>query len=131
MSKASNQFEDTEEDSFSLRTSTSFRGLGKSNVILADDVKSAHSPKAGNFIDLSDETLNYYDSDEEVRVLRFKPSNIPFGTRKRRKTSNDGSCSNSKPPSFACDICVEAKPAHESFGIKNCSHVYCTDCVVK
>ncbi|KAM5588877.1 E3 ubiquitin-protein ligase ARIH2 [Rosa sericea] len=87
--------------------------------------------QAGNFIDLSAETLNYYDSDEEVRVLRFKPSNIPFGKSKRIKTSNEGSCSTSKAPSFVCEICVETKPAHESFGIKNCSHVYCTDCVVK
>ncbi|XP_004295315.1 PREDICTED: probable E3 ubiquitin-protein ligase RNF144A-B [Fragaria vesca subsp. vesca] len=87
-------------------------------------MKSAHSPKAGYFIDLSAETLNYYDSDEEVKVLRFKPSDIRFGKRKRTETLNEA-------PSFACDICVEAKPAHESFGIKNCSHVYCTDCVVK
>ncbi|XP_004307158.1 PREDICTED: probable E3 ubiquitin-protein ligase RNF217-like [Fragaria vesca subsp. vesca] len=93
----------------------------------SESLKSAPSPitKAGNFIDLSAETLNYYDSDEEVRVLRFKPSNIPFGKRKR----NEGSIS--KPPSFACEICLETKSAHESFGIKNCTHVYCTDCVVK
>ncbi|XP_050367887.1 E3 ubiquitin-protein ligase RSL1-like [Argentina anserina] len=109
----------------------------KSNVIFIDDegdLEKAPSPtKVGNFIDLSADTLNYYDSDsdEEVRVLRFKPSNIHFGKRKRTKTLNEGSCSNSKPPSFACEICLETKSAHESFSVKNCSHVYCTDCIVK
>lgn len=130
-----------EDDAFSFKH-ISRKGSMKSNTMSVDDerdlksimaslLKSAPSPtKAGNFIDLSAETPNHFDGDEELRVLRFKPSNTLFG--KRRKTIYGGS--NSKPknedPSFVCEICVETKSSHESFGIKNCSHVYCTDCVV-
>lgn len=32
---------------------------------------------------------------------------------------------------FVCEICAEQKTAHKSFHIKGCSHVYCTDCMVK
>ncbi|XP_058078862.1 E3 ubiquitin-protein ligase RSL1-like [Magnolia sinica] len=30
-----------------------------------------------------------------------------------------------------CDICAEAKPLHEMFVNKNCSHVFCNDCISK
>lgn len=133
-----------EDDAFSFKHISTHKGSMNSNTMTVDDerdlksimaslLKSAPSPtKVGNFIDLSAETSNYFDGDEDLRVLRFKPSNTLFG--KRRKTLDGGFSSNSKPknedPSFVCEICFETKSSHESFGIKNCSHVYCTDCVV-
>ncbi|WCJ42871.1 RING/U-box superfamily protein [Euphorbia peplus] len=33
-------------------------------------------------------------------------------------------------PSFICEICVESKALIDSFGLKGCSHFYCTECVV-
>ncbi|KAM2507338.1 hypothetical protein ACFX1W_029673 [Malus domestica] len=53
-----------------------------------------------------------------------------------RQVIEVGESSNSKnvdgdQKDFVCEICVESKAASESFGIKSCSHSYCTDCMVK
>ncbi|XP_068338932.1 E3 ubiquitin-protein ligase RSL1-like [Pyrus communis] len=113
-------------------------GDGDLRSITASLLKSAPKPtEASNFIDLSEETLDFYDGDDELRILRFKPSNTPFGKR-RKKTFSDfsvtesGQSSNSKSvPDFVCEICVDHKSGIELFRIENCSHGYCTDCMVK
>ncbi|KAM2313855.1 hypothetical protein ACFX1S_026954 [Malus domestica] len=40
-----------------------------------------------------------------------------------------GTESHSQVPTV-CTICVEHKEAHDRFDLKNCSHAYCTDCIV-
>lgn len=45
--------------------------------------------------------------------------------------TESGQPSNSKNDLFVCGICTETKASNESFSIQGCSHIYCTDCVVK
>ncbi|KAK9948170.1 hypothetical protein M0R45_003757 [Rubus argutus] len=132
-----------EDDAFCFKP----KGTSKINAISVDDdrdlksikaslLKSNHSP-TGNFIDLSEENLNYFEDDEEFRILRFQPTNIPFGKRKKKSFTGPsvtevGESSNSKNDvSFFCEICAEPKSRDESFGIKDCSHSYCTECMIK
>ncbi|KAM5547113.1 E3 ubiquitin-protein ligase RSL1-like [Rosa sericea] len=53
---------------------------------------------------------------DEIRVCKSKPS-----------SSNNATA---EVGSFVCEICVEPKSVLDSFGIKDCSHAYCSDCVV-
>lgn len=55
----------------------------------------------------------------EIRVCKFKPSGSDA-------TPEVGAFSDS----FVCEICVEPKSVYDSFGIKNCSHTYFSDCVI-
>ncbi|XP_024179433.1 probable E3 ubiquitin-protein ligase RNF217 isoform X1 [Rosa chinensis] len=103
---------------------------------IKESIKASLLKSTGNFIDLSDET--HSEDDEEVRVLRFQPPNTTFGKRKEPFSSpsvtevGESSNSNSKKdPSFLCEICAEPKSRSESFGIKDCSHSYCTECMIK
>ncbi|KAL6224322.1 hypothetical protein ACLB2K_003177 [Fragaria x ananassa] len=106
---------------------------------IKESIKASILKSPGNFIDLSDETMNY--DDEELEVLRVRPRNITFGKRRNKlkpfsghSVTEYGESSNSnskKDSSFLCEICAEPKPRNESFGIKGCSHSYCTECMIK
>ncbi|KAL6224325.1 hypothetical protein ACLB2K_003180 [Fragaria x ananassa] len=101
--------------------------IWKTKTIEAISAEGKSTP-AVNFIDLCYDDVD--DEDDDCRVLMFQPSNTQF--RKRRKTENgESSNSNTKNdfPSFVCEICVDYKPANELFGIQNCSHSYCKDCI--
>ncbi|KAJ7955375.1 RBR-type E3 ubiquitin transferase [Quillaja saponaria] len=136
-------------DSFCF-TPISHKGTNRSNAICVEqyiddrdiDLRASLGNQAettpGNFIDLSKDNQNVED-DDEVRVLMFKPANTPFGKRRKTfafgastSTVEIGQSSNSNSdPSFVCEICVEPKTQNESFSVQGCSHVYCTDCMMK
>ncbi|PON66070.1 E3 ubiquitin ligase RBR family [Parasponia andersonii] len=94
------------------------------------------------FIDLSQEKIPFHHEadddgdDDEIRVLWFS---TPKSTRREKeKTFTDpsvtenGQSSNSKnDPSFVCEICVEPKSGNESFRVRGCSHVYCSECMAR
>ncbi|XP_068342552.1 E3 ubiquitin-protein ligase dbl4-like [Pyrus communis] len=140
-------FIDIEDDTFRFTPTSRNPSINPINVddedrdlrsITASLLKSVPTPaEADNFIDLSEETLDFYDGDDELRILRFKPSKTPFGKRGKGLFSDfsvteSGQSSNSKnDPDFLCEICVEPKSGIESFRIENCSHGYCTECMVK
>lgn len=75
------------------------------------------------FIDL--DQYNDVEDDDDLRILCFPPA---------QKFLEKGQSSKSKPRrplAFDCEICVESKPAVESFQISGCRHSYCCDCVSK
>ncbi|KAE9587650.1 putative transcription factor C2H2 family [Lupinus albus] len=79
-------------------------------------------------IDLSDSDD---DQNDDVAILTSNPPNTPFGKRKR--VFEIGESSNTKNNTitpFLCHICTETKTLNDAFRIQNCSHSYCTDCVV-
>ncbi|KAM1062355.1 hypothetical protein PS2_026461 [Malus domestica] len=47
--------------------------------------------------------------------------------------SSNSKINESDEEAFVCEICVESKAASESFikNCRNCSHTYCTDCIVE
>lgn len=126
------------------------KGTSKFNAISVEDyfedrdlqlaIMASTESNPKNFIDLSGENLLDFVDDDEIRVLRFKPSNTRFGKGRGRRSKpfscnsilEAGTSSNSKnDPSFLCGICVEPKTAYEWYNIKGCSHSYCTDCITK
>ncbi|XP_015873438.2 E3 ubiquitin-protein ligase RSL1 [Ziziphus jujuba] len=97
-----------------------------------------------NFIDLSNENDDDDDDDDDIKILHYKPSNTTFGRKRKKPFSNPsilgtGQSSNSKEETtssssssiFICEICIELKSGNESFTIKGCGHLYCTDCTTK
>ncbi|XP_050376763.1 E3 ubiquitin-protein ligase RSL1-like [Argentina anserina] len=99
---------------------------------------SQATPKPAALIDLSDEPSD--NSDDEIRVLRFKPTRTHFKRRRVNSfsvagsVSEPGQSSSDSPltdyPPFVCEICADEKHGYQSFPIENCRHVYCSDCVI-
>ncbi|XP_019459969.1 PREDICTED: uncharacterized protein LOC109359731 [Lupinus angustifolius] len=80
--------------------------------------------------------IDLFDSDEDqnddVTILTSKPSNTHFWKRKWIFQIGESSNSNNNTISpFLCQIYTETKTLNDEFCIHNCSHSYCTDCVVK
>ncbi|XP_077230572.1 uncharacterized protein LOC143863701 isoform X2 [Tasmannia lanceolata] len=51
--------------------------------------------------------------------------------REKESVTETGQSSNSDWESIFCPICMEPKSPNESFTIKGCSHVFCSDCMIK
>ncbi|CAK8538290.1 unnamed protein product [Lathyrus sativus] len=86
------------------------------------------SPSTPEIIDL--DSLRSYDKrtiDDDIKILKFTPENIPL--RKRKRNFERGESSNSSNIPFVCEICTETKTMKEAFYISGCSHAYCSDCV--
>ncbi|KAJ0246361.1 IBR domain-containing protein [Hirschfeldia incana] len=77
------------------------------------------------FIDL-DQYNN--DDDDDLTILCFPP---PPNTFLEKGQSSNSKRKRPLSTFFDCEICVESKPAVESFRISGCSHSYCCDCVSK
>ncbi|CAL0327856.1 unnamed protein product [Lupinus luteus] len=72
-----------------------------------------------------------HDQNDDVTILTSKPPNIPFQKRKRIFEMGESSNSNNTTITpFLCHICTETKTLNDAFRVHNCSHSYCTDCVV-
>ncbi|CAK8538289.1 unnamed protein product [Lathyrus sativus] len=86
------------------------------------------SPSTPEIIDLdSFRSYGKRTIDEDIKILKFTPENIPL--RKRKRNFERGESSNSSNIPFVCEICTETKIMKEAFYISGCSHAYCSDCV--
>ncbi|XP_050376846.1 E3 ubiquitin-protein ligase RSL1-like [Argentina anserina] len=88
------------------------------------------------------ETVNHEDdslpSTKKHRSIKkyLEDDGEPIQPRNKRRKIGDGEFSNpgtsinkNEPTTFVCEICVDDKNANESFGVKNCTHSYCRDCI--
>ncbi|RYR47846.1 uncharacterized protein LOC107607785 [Arachis ipaensis] len=57
--------------------------------------------------------------------------NSDIATKQRKINKEEGRGESSSISSFVCEICIDTKTEAENFSITDCSHSYCTDCVVK
>ena len=104
-------------------------------LMASSRLQSPHTKS--KFIDLSQENIKFCDDvgddDADIQVLWF---NSPKRNRKKPFTgpsvTENGQSSNSEnEQSFVCEICVEPKSGNQSFKIKGCSHVYCSECMAR
>ncbi|KAF1864479.1 hypothetical protein Lal_00021902 [Lupinus albus] len=108
-------------------TPFSEKGKHKSTAISVEHYSLNPHLYRSILIDLSDSDD---DQNDDVTILTSKPPNTPFGKPKRIFEIGESSNSNNTITPFLCHICTETKTLNDAFRVHNCSHSYCTDCVV-